>query len=147
MTDRLDNVWTARDFPVLKEVTRRIDAGGSGVVMIRDIANSLEMSSDDVRNAVRALERTGYLRATWGLGGNGYINDITASAYLTTGLHPDGDDLAARLIDAALQAAELTDDPDERTRLRRFADGAANVSRTVLSGVITAVITRGLTGV
>lgn len=147
MEAKLDDVWGCRDLPVLIEVTRRVDRGDLQPLMVDSLADELGFSVSEARAATRALERTGYIRVQWGLGGNGHVADVNAKAYFATGLHPDGDDLVTHLVNAALQAAELTDDPDERTRLRRFADGAIGVSRDVMSGVLTAVLTRGMSGV
>jgi hypothetical protein len=68
---------------------------------------------------------------------------VSGSAYLLTGLHPDGDDALSRLIDGLRQAADQTADDDERGRLRRAADALGGITRDVGVGVLTAVITRG----
>lgn len=69
------------------------------------------------------------------------FTDISGDAYLLTGLHPNGDDAVSQLVSALRQAADEVSDPDEKSRLRKLADGVGGVSREVLSGVLTAVIT------
>ncbi len=43
------------------------------------------------------------------------------------------------------QAADQVDDPQEKTRLRAFADHAGSISRTVLGGVLTTLATNIVT--
>jgi hypothetical protein len=75
----------------------------------------------------------------------------TSEAYLATGLHPDGDDAVTQLASALSQAADAVEGPEEEEegRLRKLADGVGGVSRDVLGGVLTSVITaagRGMIG-
>lgn len=144
--DHLEDVWATRDFPVLVEVARRIDAG-ERFFRMGAVAEVVNMSVDDVVRAGDALERRGLVRIGRVMRAEScHFDDVSGEAYLLTGLHPDGDDLVTRLVQAAVQAAELTDDPEEKTRLRRFADSAVTVSREVMSGVLTAVLSRGMLG-
>lgn len=142
MTDKLPDVWTSRDYPVLMEIARRID-GGEGAPRADDIARSVDMDEDRVQRALAALQ---HRRLIEGIGvAEGQIlrvSDISAEAYLLTGLHPDGDDAVSALVAALRRAADLTDDPAEKSRLRALADGALGVSRSVLAGVLTAVLTQ-----
>ena len=69
---------------------------------------------------------------------------MSGDAYLLTGLHPDGNDLTDRLINALREAADQTDDPNEKTRLRRAASAISEITKSVASGVITAAITGGI---
>lgn len=142
----LDDVWASRDLPVLVEITRRIDEGDSPID-VSSVAEALGIDPEIGARAVHALSRRRLIDVKW-FGGreNGWISNVAGEAYLLTGLHPNGDDLVHRLIEAAVQAAELIDDPEEKSRLRRFADGALGVSRDVMSGVLTAVLTRGMLG-
>ena len=68
------------------------------------------------------------------------FEDVAGSAYLITRLHPDGNDALGRLVETIRQAAEETADEEERGRLRRAADGLLSVSRTVMTGVMTAYL-------
>jgi hypothetical protein len=56
------------------------------------------------------------------------------------------DDAASRLIAAIHQAAELIEDSDEKSRLRRLADTALDYGRSVLADVLATVITKAAPG-
>jgi DNA-binding Lrp family transcriptional regulator len=146
MTDKLADVWRSRDYPVLLEVARRIDAG-ERAIPFEDVAHSLGRSADEVQLALHALKRRGLIE---GIGVDVVeivrIMDISAEAYLLTGLHPAGDDALTGLIDALRQAADLEPDADEKSRLRRAADSLGGISRNVAGGVLTAWLTHQIPG-
>jgi hypothetical protein len=141
MTERLDDVWTARDYPVLREITKRIDAGETPTVdMIRD---ALGYDDQTLQLAVKALDRRHLVDGIRSdQAGIVRFTDVSAEAYFLTGLHPSGDDAVSDLADLLRQAADEVDDPDEKTRLRRAADSVLNVSRDVMVGVMTAYATK-----
>jgi hypothetical protein len=144
LTDKEDDVWTTRDFPVLREVVRRFDRGDN-TVWGQDVAAALSMSPEDVARSARALRRRGLVEALIPLQGPAVqFSDVSGDAYLYTGLHPDGNDLTERLISALRQAADQVDDPKEKTRLQRAAKALGEVTKSVASGVITAAITGGM---
>jgi hypothetical protein len=138
----LPDVWADRDFPVLVEVARRIDGGQSSV---RIIADDLGMEVDDVARAGAALARRGLL-ATEGVDQRPvlFLHDLSGTAYLMTGLHPDGDDAVSRLISALEQAIERTSDEGKRGRLRRLADSFKDAPREVVGAVIASAIGTGV---
>jgi hypothetical protein len=142
----LPDVWASRDFPVLVEVTRRIDAGEHTIEVVT-VADALGMDSREVALAGAALQRRNLVKA---FGADQFsvlaFYEVTADAYFLTCLHPSGDDAVSNLVEAIRQAADQVEDPDEKSRLRSLADQALNVSREVLSGVMVAVMTRGIGG-
>jgi hypothetical protein len=142
----LDDVWASRDFPVLVEVARRIDQGDS-LPTIDDIATALDMAPDDVALAGAALLRRNLVKAI-GAAEIPVVRfmDVSAEAYFLTGLHPSGDDAITSLVSALRQAADQVDDPDEKTRLRRLADGFLGISKTVAGGVLTTFINQQING-
>lgn len=144
MTEKLPDVWTSRDYPVLVEVVRRLD-GGERVVRMLDVATALGMPDRDVQNAGMALSRRRLLEVRgmdqWDVFD---FLDASGEAYFLTGLHPDGDEAVSRLVSALRQAAELVDDPVEKGRLRTLADGALGIGREVLGGVLIAAATGGV---
>jgi len=142
----LDDVWASRDRPVLVEVARRIDHGDSPPT-IDDIAAALDMTPDDVARAGAALLRRGLIEVI-GVDQMPVIRftDISAEAYFLTGLHPSGDDAITSLVATLRQAADQVDDPDEKTRLRRLADGFLGISKTVAGGVLTTFINQQING-
>lgn len=144
MTELLPDVWASRDYPVLCEVARRFEAGAT-TVGIHDVMTALNLDERTATAAAIALRARGYVMTQamdrW------EVFDFTrlnGAAYLATGLHPDGDDAASRLIDALRQAAEQTGDEAERGRLRQAADAIGGLSRDVAAAVLTVVLTRGL---
>jgi hypothetical protein len=145
VTEKLDDAWKMRDFPVLVEITRRIDGGTPGIDLA-ELARYFDFDDNTMQSAARALDRRRLVVLTGGdlTGRYSTIVDVTAEAYFLTGLHPDGDDAVTGLVSALHQAAELTSDPAEKSRLRALADAALGVSRNVLAGVLTAVITHGV---
>lgn len=74
-----------------------------------------------------------------------HVSQPSAEAYTLTGLHPDGDDAVTQLITMLRQAAEQTNDPEERTRLGKLADVAGGASRSVLAGVLTTLASGAVT--
>lgn len=145
MTDRLPDVWASRDFPVLREVTRRVDEGKPARAV--DIATALDMQMTDVQRAGAALLRRGLVETTGSFaGGVVWFDDVSAEAYMLTGLHPDGETAIDKLADALRQAIERTSDPEDKRALRRLKDSLLDAPAGVLGSVITAVITSGIGG-
>jgi hypothetical protein len=143
VTEQLPDVWATRDFPVLREVVRRFETGDRiEGVWGQSVADALNMSPEDVWRSARALKRRGLVEALIPLQGPAVqFADISGEAYLVTGLHPNGDDAVSQLVSALRQAADQVADPEEKSKLRKLADGVGGVSRDVLAGVLTAVIT------
>jgi DNA-binding transcriptional regulator YhcF (GntR family) len=145
VTEKLPDVWSTRDFPVLVEITRRIDAGES-IDEVEELASSVAMPAETVDRALAALQRRGLIRVVRGIGGWAIVEDISAEAYFLTGLHPSGDDAVSALVTALRQAADQVDDPQEKSRLRALADNALGVGRDVLGGVLVNLATKGMLG-
>lgn len=136
----LEDVWTSRDYAVLRDVVRRIDTGQQ-FPSNDDVASTTALPAADVRLAALALRRRGLLACNEDYDGGIVFEDVAGAAYLITGLHPDSDDALTRLVETLMQAAEQTSDEDERGRLRRAADALRAVSRNVMTGVLTAYLT------
>jgi DNA-binding transcriptional MocR family regulator len=146
VTEKLPDVWTTRDFPVLVEVARRIDAGDQ-TPRVEEVAATLDMPVEQVQLAGAALKRRGLVDAfgAWQAEILRFRN-LSGEAYFLTGLHPSGDDAVAALVDALRQAADQVDDPQEKSRLRTLADNALGVGRDVLGGVLVNLATKGMLG-
>jgi predicted ArsR family transcriptional regulator len=144
--ERLDDVWITRDYPVLVEVTRRVDQTRRPV-RPAEISEALGVSADQVQAALAALRRRGLIdtadsRAMGGPATVVAVRDVAGAAYLMTGLHPDADDALTGLVEILRQAADQVGDEEERPRLRRAADAITGVSRDVMVGVMTAYATK-----
>ena len=142
MSERLDDVWATRDYPVLRETVRVIDAEPYSLPDESSIAAATGLSTEDVRRAGLALQRRGFVSVDSPADRSVMFTDIAGAAYLVTGLHPDADDALSSLVQALQQAAEQSGDENERSRLRRAADGLLSVSRDVMTGVLTAYLTQ-----
>jgi hypothetical protein len=68
MTERLEDVWVTRDYPVLLEVARRIDRG-EDLPTIEAVAESTGLPVDQVSLAAKALHRRGYVHTLESAGG------------------------------------------------------------------------------
>lgn len=140
MVNKLDDVWTSRDFPVLREVARLLDQEGN-TVRVADLERATGLSGEDLQRSVRALEARGLLH-TLGVGSGKIlrVGRLSGEAYVLTGLHPRGEDAIDRLIDALMQAAEQASEPEQRTKLKRAAEALGEVTKSVTSGVMTAIV-------
>ena len=145
MTDKLDDVWASRDYPVLREITSRLDQGDRSVLP-HHLAAATGLPEEQVQLALSALERRHFIEGSHANDKIMSVREISATAYLITGLHPDGDDALSGLISALRQAADETNDEAERGRLRKAADALAVVGRDLGVGLMTAVISRYATG-
>lgn len=142
----LPDTWASRDFPALVEVAKRLEAGARAVT-VEDLTQSLALSQADAQRALEALRDRGLIvPGKPGPGPVAYAQGLTGEAYFLTGLHPSGDDAVAVLIDALRQAIDRVDDAEQKSRLRGFLDSAVGVSRDVLGGVLTAVISHRING-
>jgi hypothetical protein len=140
MTDKLDDVWASRDFPVLREIARLVDSGDAFPHKTQ-IVQATGLSPEQVTLAALALRRRGLIDFTQYAGGDfSMIKEISGSAYFITGLHPSGDDAISSLIDALRQAEESVDDPEEKTLLRRAGGAIGSVSQNVMGQVLAAYI-------
>lgn len=138
--EKLPEVWTTRNYPVLREVGRQIDAGIATPTR-ESVMQATGLSEEEVIRAGEALKRRGLVDTIDLFGAPALrFKDVSGEAYLVTGLHPDGDDAISKLVDALRQAADQQSDPSEKSKLRALADGIGGVSRDVMAGVLTAVL-------
>jgi len=137
MTEPLPGVWVTRDYPVLRELARRFDAG-HGPFEDHEIAEALQMDTEEVRRAGRALSRSGYVKTEED--GDGWLTfyELSGGAYRVTGLHPNGEDAIKQLVSLLRQASEEVADEQEQSRLRRAAGALGDASGKVLTGIATA---------
>jgi hypothetical protein len=140
MSGPLPDTWYSRDFPTLIEIVRRVDVGQHA--RFEHLREALGFDDQTMASALRALERRqlvvdGLRTEEHGLLA---VTEVSAEAYFVTGLHPRGDDDLEALIDAFRQAADLVDDPAEKSRLRVLADGLRNVSADIAKRVLAAYI-------
>jgi hypothetical protein len=148
MTERLTDTWSTRDLPVLIAAARHLQDRVGLADKDNDLLDPTGLDPDDLGRALAALNGS-YLETniqrSFG-GPNSYvITGITERGRRAVGLWPDGQQVDA-LISGLNEAAEETNDPEEKTRLRRAAEAVGNASRDVMTDVMGAVIAKTITG-
>jgi len=134
MPDRLEDVWTTRDRPVLVEVVRRFDEQEQPVGMA-GVAEATGLKLEDVERAGRNLNRAGLAIADdW------HFMGISAEALRIAGLWPDAGDAFDRLV-WSLEQRIAEAPPEEKGKLRRLLDGVVGVGRDVGVEVLGAALT------
>lgn len=140
---RLDETWNRRDLPVLVEVAQRLDAG-EPMIRAREIAKAMTWEIRDVIAAMRALcpayidgRPFNTMQGVIDFGATG----LTERGRRTVGLWPSTEGVDA-LEELLKQAADATDDADEKTLLRRAAGAVSSVSRDIMVDVVAAVVAR-----
>jgi hypothetical protein len=78
---------------------------------------------------------------SWGGRLDWFVNEITERGRRAVGLWPTGESVDA-LVDALRQAEDATDDPEEKSALRRAAGAVLGVGRDVMTDVMAAVIAK-----
>jgi DNA-binding transcriptional ArsR family regulator len=139
--DRLDSTWETRDYPTLLAAARILDTSAHSVLaeeIAEDITRDCGLSVEDVTHALIALGEGGYLTVTREL----VVSGVTERGRRAVGLWPSDDDSVDALAEVLLQAAEQTDDPEDKTRLRKAGEAVAGLSHNVAEGLIKAWIMR-----
>lgn len=143
--DLLPDRWHSRDFPVLLAAARYLDSDQLPPASAADLASETGLDAHDVIRACQALY-PGFIagRPIESMGGvdDFFVTALTERGRRAVGLWPDGEDAVQQLLDALRQAEELTDDPDDKSALRKAGGQLASVSRGVVAEVIAAVIAR-----
>jgi hypothetical protein len=138
----LPDRWHSRDFPVLLEIARGLDAGA--LPDQQQITNDLGISVDQLDAAWHALREGGYLRLVEGRPRRLGDSEVTRIVLTERGLRAVGlwpsDRTGDQLADLLRQAADATADPEEQTILRRASGAVASVSRGVMTDVLAALV-------
>lgn len=132
--DRLADVWTTRDRPVLVEVVRRFDEEEQPVSMA-EVADATGLAIKDVERAGRNLNR-----AQLAIADDWYFMGISAEALRIAGLWPDAGDAFDRLV-WSLEERIAAAPPEEKGKLAKVRDAIVGVGRDVAVEVIGAAIT------
>ncbi|MCA0143765.1 hypothetical protein [Blastococcus sp. LR1] len=141
----LPDTWFSRDFLILREVARRVEAGES--LQATDVAQALDMDPRVVGKAGFRLKEDGFLKGGEAMG-RGVIRfiDVTAQGRREVGQWPSADVAADRLMAALEQAIVNAPDEEQRTRLQKVRDGLTKAGRDVIVGIATGVATGQLGG-
>lgn len=143
MTLKLEDRWASRDLPVLISVAKALDASPGRILQAEAIVDTTGLERDAVISALIALNNTYIIGEPMILMGRG-VADFTTSALTERGLRaaglwPDGETVDA-LVDALRQAEEATDDPDEKTLIRRAAGAVGSISKSLMTDVLAAYV-------
>jgi len=145
MTDHqpLPDRWSSRDFRVLLAAARRLD-GGETHLQVRPLVSDTGLDEGEIIAALQALldvyivgKPLGSLQGTIDF----LVTGLTERGRRAGGLWPSGESADA-LIDALRHAEELTDDPEEKSLLRRAGGAVGSVSRDIMVDVVAAVVAR-----
>lgn len=141
---RLPDRWGSRDFPVLLAAARHLDEG-EGPITVSELQSDLDdVSEGEIIAALRALLH-GYILGkpieTMGGTVDFFVTDLTERGRRAVGLWPSGE-AADALVEALRQAEDLTEDPEEKTMIRRAAGAVGSVSRDIMVDVVGAVVAR-----
>lgn len=143
LQERLPDTWAPRDYPVLLETARVLDAGGRRV-QVRDLLGRTGMERRTVINALDALVPT-YL-----VGRPVYASGTTLD-YVVTGLSERGrriaglwpsTDLIEDLVKVLQQAEEASANPGERELVAGAWRAVAAVPRDVILDALAGTFAR-----
>lgn len=146
--NRLPDRWHSRDFPVLLEAARHLDAGEMPVSS-DDIAANVGFNEDDVVAALQALNGTYSTgEALNSLGGamGFFVTGLTERGRRATGLWPDEDLTADVLVDLLTKAGDQVQDEEDASALKCAGRLLRGVPASVLADV-TAALIRQQTGI
>lgn len=138
----LPDRWHSRDFPVLLEIARALDAGTSADE--HQITTDLGITPDELDAAWHALREGEYLRVLENRPrrlGDGVMTYIVLAerGRRAVGLWPS-ERVGEELVDLLRQAADTVEDPEEQTLIRRASGAVGSVSRGVMTDVVAALV-------
>lgn len=141
MTDRDRDTWHTRDVHVLRSVA---DLDPHADNWAATICAQHLLDPDDLATSLQALEEAGYVEVWWSktFGGDDPLGGrLRERGRRAVGVWPSAE-AADGLIEALRHAEEATDDPEEKTLIRRAAGAIGMVSREVMTDVLAAVVAR-----
>jgi hypothetical protein len=144
MNQLLDDVWVPRDLPVVRASVAHIDA--MGAVTPQQIVTDTGLDLRTVELALASLRRTGYIACKAKYSGSIQVLSVSPRAYEVTGLHPNPAAVVESLVRLLEDAAERSEDPEEKSKLLAVAQAAGNVGGQVLANVIGTLFTRMVGG-
>src|SRR4051812_37575133 len=122
----LDDVWFARDLPVLRAIARLVDGPQhGGAPYLGQVVPASGLAKAEVTAAARALVSAGYVAALTNYSGEIVrFTGISAEARRLAGLWPTPQGEWTRLLEQLVTRAERAPTDVERERWRALADAA-----------------------
>ena len=142
----LDDVWQRRDFPVLREVARRLDVDPRSRVTSQEVIAATGLSKEDINRAGKWLSQAGYVKADDRMGLIAGFIGVSPEARRLVGLWPSPESAADRLIAALDTAVEQAHTPEEKSRRVKVRDGFVASGRDFAVSVAAGVLTGQLGG-
>jgi hypothetical protein len=145
MNEPLDDRWNHTDYPVLREVVRLMnEPPGEHSVMIGPVEAALadRLTPDEIQLAAQRLATGGYVD-TLGASGKRVLRFTAVSerALRATRVWPDhshnSQDII-RLLDVEIENAK----PEEKPRLRKLRETAADVGTDIFAKVMAEIVIR-----
>jgi DNA-binding MarR family transcriptional regulator len=144
----LEDVWNARDLPVLMAIARHLDQNPGTALPVKDLVEHLDMGPDDITRAVVALSDAGYIEtivhdrrlASAGRQIN-RVKRISPEARRIVGLWPSPETALDRMIAALEELAAKSESDETRGKAQKLLDGFAEAGRQIGVGVARAAIT------
>lgn len=140
----MSETWGARDYPVLKCVVEQVEATGQQRVHRKSIVERTGMNEFQVNMALQALSRAMppfFDRANDSSGGIVWVEGPTERARVTTGMWPSPEGLAERIVQELMTAADVEEDEEKSSRLRKTAKWFGTTARDILVQAATKAIT------
>lgn len=147
MTTLLDDTWTSRDFPVLRELVRLMDEQPVGGVRCGQVESALpDLDPADIQRAAVNLGRASLIDLR-GASGKRFLfcTDVSERALRLTGLWPDEQAAADHLLWVLEQkATSETATPEERSRWAKIRDSVGHAGRDIAVELAAAVAARSV---
>lgn len=127
--DRLPDTWYSREYPVLREAARIVDAEMYGGARFAQLQEATGLDMDDVTRASRALQDAGLVDVTWTIPPPGSrVTRISGEARQLVGMWPTAETALERIVSALEALARQPDHParaDANEALEAFKRGGA----------------------
>lgn len=148
MTERLNDQWVTRDFPVLREVVRLMDEQPLGNVRLEQVQAALpQVTPDQLQQAAVNLQRAGLVNIA---GASGIrclrFTDVSERALRVAGIWPDEQQAADQLLWILEQKVDQSVTPEERSRWVKIRDSIGYAGRDFAVELAAAMATRQIGG-
>ena len=144
--------WEDRDRPILARIAELDEEGalgGPSVYSTGDLAEDLGIEPARLDRIVERFVEHGYVTTVGGGGlvyGSIGLRGITGQGLKALGEWPSTEGDLTALIGALLEAADATEDVEQRNRLRTIATWLGEFTQDVAANVAASLAVRGVTG-
>lgn len=144
---RREQRWTDRDLPVLLAIVEAAETDDGDMPDDTTLPATTGLPAADVFTAVRNLERGGYISGVTYAFGDGYtVGDITERALRETGVWPNAETDADRLLWLLEQKVNDAASAEDRSKWVRIRDAVVSAGRDFTVEMAAAMATRSIGG-